>query len=114
MVTTDASHQGWIGGYFFGKTVQSKWFLMEANFHINVLEMRVVLVALQAFQDCLIMGVISIQTNNMSVVCCINKLRNPILLLVLRGHEDMAVGNLFTLLSDRTCSGGQIEVCVSF
>ena len=71
-VFTDASFVGW-GAHLDDKTARGSWFVPESNLHINFLEPKAVLLALQRFQDICSNQVVLIATDNTTVVSYINK-----------------------------------------
>jgi ribonuclease HI len=64
---TDASLQGW-GAYMEGQTVSWMWSSTLQKDHINLLEMRAVLLALSHFKLCLESLSIVLATDNTTVV----------------------------------------------
>lgn len=64
---TDASLLGW-GAYLEGKSVSGVWSLAQQQEHINILEMRAVLLALQFFKTLLVSQTLVLATDNTTVV----------------------------------------------
>ena len=71
-VFTDASTEGW-GAYLDDRTARGSWSVPESKLHVNVLELKAVLLALQRFQDICSNQVVLIATDNTTVVIYINK-----------------------------------------
>ena len=71
-LTTDASRQGW-GGHCRGRVAFGDWPLSEPRPHINVLEFRTVLLALQSFLPILRRQAVLIRTDNVMVAAYINR-----------------------------------------
>jgi hypothetical protein len=71
-VFTDASLRGW-GAHCGEQAVQGLWSPDLVGLHINLLELRAVALALEAFLPCLPKGVIRIRSDNSTVVAYINR-----------------------------------------
>ena len=72
LIFTDASNQGW-GAHFENLTVSGTWTRQETILHINVLELKVVFLALKSFQNQILNKRILIATDNATVVSYLNK-----------------------------------------
>jgi ribonuclease HI len=72
VVYTDASLEGW-GAHCTHLHAQGVWSPQEKSLHINLLELKAVFQALQAFQKFLINKPVQIATDNTTVVAYINK-----------------------------------------
>ncbi|XP_033987890.1 uncharacterized protein LOC117483621 [Trematomus bernacchii] len=70
-VTVDACLSGW-GAVWQGRTVQGLWSAQEGAYHINVLELRAVLLALRHFLPQLTDRHVLVRSDNMSAVSQIN------------------------------------------
>ena len=70
---TDSSSEKW-GGLCQGKYVQGVWSLEEQKLHINVLEMRAVILVVAHFHTQLKDSHLLVRSDNMSVVCYIQKM----------------------------------------
>jgi ribonuclease HI len=68
---TDASTQGW-GAHCEGSTFQGLWSTQESTLHINVLEMRAVLLAIEQLEPAP-GSVLLVATDNSTVVAYVNK-----------------------------------------
>jgi hypothetical protein len=64
---TDSSLQGW-GAFLEGKSVSGVWSLVQQQEHINLLEMRALLLALQHFKTFLVSKAVMLATDNTTVV----------------------------------------------
>jgi hypothetical protein len=64
---TDSSLQRW-GAFLEGKSVSGVWSLVQQQEHINLLEMRAVLLALQHFKTLLVSKAVVLATDNTTVV----------------------------------------------
>jgi hypothetical protein len=64
---TDSSLQGW-GAFLEGKSASGVWSLVQQQEHINLLEMRAVLLALQHFKTLLVSKAVVLATDNTTVV----------------------------------------------
>jgi hypothetical protein len=71
-VFTDASLEGW-GAHCSEHSAQGSWSLEQSNWHINLLEMKAVALALEAFLPFLPKGVIKVRSDNSTVVAYINR-----------------------------------------
>ena len=69
---TDASMTGW-GAYLDGHARSGEWSGLQLSEHINVLEMRAVLLALQSLRKLLQAKVICVATDNSTVVAYLEK-----------------------------------------
>ena len=69
---TDASREGW-GTHLGDHTARGFWSLPESKLHINMLELKAVLLALKEFQDHCLGQVVLIATDNTTAVSYINK-----------------------------------------
>jgi hypothetical protein len=110
---TDSSLQGW-GAFLEGKSVSGMWSLVQQQEHINLLEMRAVILALQHFTTLLVSKTVVLATNNTKVVaylqnqgrtCChtLFLLCKEILLLCLLSHIHLVVRHIpwtFNVLAD--------------
>ena len=72
LLFTDASLEGW-GAHLQEMVASGVWSETEQNLHINLLEMRAVLLALQAFQERLMGHRVALMSDNTTVVSYINK-----------------------------------------
>lgn len=72
VIFTDASLEGW-GAHCASQFAQGSWSPQEQSLHINVLEMKAVLNALQAFSSTLKGNLVQVATDNSTVVAYINK-----------------------------------------
>ncbi len=73
MLTTDASRYGW-GAVCINRTTQQVWNNQDRSYHINVLEMMAIYLAMQTFLDMLKGKHAMIMTDNVSAMCYIRKL----------------------------------------
>jgi ribonuclease HI len=71
-VFTDASLAGW-GAHCGQHTAHGLWSAEQASWHINLLELKAVVLALKAFLLVLPKGVITIRSDNATVVAYINR-----------------------------------------
>ena len=69
---TDASMTGW-GAYLDGHVRSGEWTREQVSEHINVLEMRAVLLALQSLRELLRSQVVCLATDNSTVVAYLEK-----------------------------------------
>ena len=69
---TDASTSGW-GAHLMGKMAQGSWTAQEQREHINILEMRAIANAVEAFQDILAQQTIVIASDNTTVLAYLRK-----------------------------------------
>ena len=69
---TDTSREGW-GAHLRDNTARGLWSLPESKIHINMLELKAVLLALKKFQGQCQGQVVVIATGNTTVVSYINK-----------------------------------------
>ena len=72
LIFTDASNAGW-GAHLDKQSTRGVWSQLETHLHINLLEMKAVLLALQFFQQNCINNQVLIASDNTSVVAYINK-----------------------------------------
>ena len=72
LLFTDASLEGW-GAHILDLKASGKWSLQESSLQINLLEMKAVLMALHAFQDCLVGHSVGLMSDNTTVVAYVNK-----------------------------------------
>lgn len=72
LLFTDASLEGW-GAHLHELTASGRWSPQEAKLHINLLEMKAVLMALHAFQDRLLGHTVGLMSDNTTVVAYVNK-----------------------------------------
>ena len=72
LLFTDASLEGW-GAHVLDLQASGKWSPQESALHINLLEMKAVLMALHAFQDRLIGQSVGLMSDNTTVVAYVNK-----------------------------------------
>ena len=72
LLFTDASLEGW-GAHLQELTASGKWSPAEKGLHINLLEMKAVLMALHAFQDRLMNHSVGLMSDNTTVVAYVNK-----------------------------------------
>ena len=110
---TDSSLQGW-GAFLGGKSVSGVWSLVQQQEHINLLEMRAVLLALQHFKTLLVSKAVVLATDNTTVVAYLQNqggtrclalflLCKEILLLCLLSHIHLVVRHIpgtFNVLAD--------------
>ena len=110
---TDSSLQGW-GAFLEGKSVSGVWSHVQQQEHINLLEMRAVLLALQHFKTLLVLKSVVLATDNTTVVAYLQNqggtrchalflLCKEILLLCLLSHIHLVVGHIpgtFNVLAD--------------
>ena len=71
-IFTDASREGW-GAHLNEHIARGSWSLPESKLHINYLELKAVLLALQEFQALCMNKVVLVATDNTTVVAYINK-----------------------------------------
>ena len=71
-IFTDASKEGW-GAHLNEHMARGSWSLRESKLHINYLELKAVLLALQEFQALCMNKVVLVATDNTTVVAYINK-----------------------------------------
>ena len=71
-IFTDASKEGW-GAHLNEHMARGSWSLPESKLHINYLELKAVLLALQEFQALCMNKVVLVATDNTTVVAYINK-----------------------------------------
>ena len=71
-IFTDASNEGW-GAHLGDYTARGGWSVPESKLHINFLELKVVLLALKAFEPFCRGRVVLVATDNTTVVAYINK-----------------------------------------
>ena len=69
---TDASKEGW-GAHLHDSLLSGVWTEEEQDLHINVLEMKAVVLALSSFQDRLVGQRVALMTDNSTVVAYVNK-----------------------------------------
>ena len=110
---TDSSLQGW-GAFLEGKSASGVWSLVQQQEHINLLEMRAVLLALQHFKTLLVSKAVVLATDNTTVVAYLQNqggtrchalflLCKEILLLCLLSHIHLVVRHIpgtFNVLAD--------------
>ena len=72
LMFTDASEKGW-GAHLNNCTVSGFWQPSEKDFHINILEMKAVFLALKHFQGQLRQKIVLVSSDNSTVVSYINK-----------------------------------------
>ena len=72
LLFTDASLEGW-GAHLQELTASGRWSQAERDLHINLLEMKAVLMALHAFQDRLMNHSVGLMSDNTTVVAYVNK-----------------------------------------
>ena len=70
-LTTDASRTGW-GAVLPPRRVSGLWSREDSRLHINSLELRAVLLALQSFEDVVLGQSVLVQSDNVTVVSYIN------------------------------------------
>ena len=68
---TDASLTGW-GGYLNGQTVSGSWTRRESPLHINILEMKAVLLSLKKLMTTIQNSVLCLASDNSTVVAYLN------------------------------------------
>jgi hypothetical protein len=73
VITTDASLEGW-GAHSGGVSTGGRWKDSERTDHINVLELRAILLALQAFANHVGTGFIQLFSDNTTAIAYVNKL----------------------------------------
>ena len=71
-IFTDASKEGW-GAHIEGHMTKGVWSIPETKLHINLLELKAVLLALRQFQAWVTGKIVLIATDNTTVVAYINK-----------------------------------------
>ena len=71
-IFTDASREGW-GAHLNEHIARGSWPLPESKLHVNYLELKAVLLALQEFQALCMNKVVLVATDNTTVVAYINK-----------------------------------------
>ena len=71
-VFTDASKEGW-GAHIEGQTCRGTWSVQESKLHINILELKAVLLALKEFRTLVSGRVVMVATDNTTVLAYINK-----------------------------------------
>ena len=71
-IFTDASKEGW-GAHLNKHTARRTWSLPESKLHINYLELKAVLLALNEFQDLCSDKIVLVATDNTTVVSYMNK-----------------------------------------
>ena len=84
-LTTDAYTKGW-GAFLGSVSTQGTWSLVETQLHINVLELKAIMLGLRAFQDKVIGKVVLCQCDNTTACAYINKMggtRSRVLTLLL-------------------------------
>jgi hypothetical protein len=110
---TYSSLQGW-GTFLEGKSVSGVWSLVQQQEHINLLEMRALLLALQHFKTLLVSKAVVLATDNATVVAYLQNqggtrchalflLCKEILLLCLLSHIHLVVRHIpgtFNVLAD--------------
>ena len=69
---TDASNEGW-GAHLGDSTARGIWSSIESRLHINFLELKAVLLALQKFEHLCRDQIVLVATDNTTVVSYINK-----------------------------------------
>ena len=72
LLLSDASKDGW-GAHFQDFLTLGTWSLEERYFHINLLEVCAILLALHAFQDRLINHIVALMSKSTSEVAYVNK-----------------------------------------
>ena len=71
-IFTDTSKEGW-GAHIEGHMAKGVWSIPETKLHINLLELKAVLLALRQFQAWVTGKIVLIATDNTTVVAYINK-----------------------------------------
>jgi hypothetical protein len=71
-VYTDASNQGW-GGHCLHQTAQGLWSEQEKKLHINILEMKAVILCLKRFQNLVANKTCLVASDNSTVVAYLQK-----------------------------------------
>ena len=71
-IFTDASKEGW-GAHVAGQMAKGTWSRPESNLHINVLELKAVLLALRQFKSLVSNKIVLVATDNTTVVAYVNK-----------------------------------------
>jgi len=71
-VTTDASTVGW-GAVCLTHRLSGRWSVQESRDHINLLELKAVVLALQGFEHLVVGRSVLIQSDNRTVVAYINR-----------------------------------------
>ena len=89
-ISTDASTTGW-GCECLGTASGGQWLPHERVFHINYLELKAVLFALQCFQEQLEHKHVRVLIDNTTAVCCINRMGTS--------HSDACNDITFTIWS---------------
>ena len=72
LIFTDASQKGW-GAHLGNLSLSGLWKPQETNLHINLLELKAVVLALKGFQDHIVEEKVLICSDNSTVVSYINK-----------------------------------------
>ena len=72
LLFSDASRMGW-GAHLLGHRVSGLWTELEEQDHINLLELRAVYLALQAFQHRVAHQSVAVMCDNATVVAYVNK-----------------------------------------
>ena len=80
---SDASRSGW-GAHLLDQSVSGLWSDQETSLHINVLEMKALFLALQAFQDTVANQRVTAMCDNSTVVAYVSKAGEDSLRLPLR------------------------------
>ena len=89
-ISTDASSTGW-GCECQGTASGGQWLPHERAFHINYLELKAVLLALQCFQRDLENKHVRVLIDNTTAVCCVNRMGTS--------HSDACNDITFTIWS---------------
>ena len=71
-VTTDASALGW-GAVCLTRRLSGRWSVQESRDHINFLELKAVILALQGYEHLVVGRSVLIQSANNTVVVYINR-----------------------------------------
>ena len=71
-IFTDASKEGW-GAHLEDHMCKGTWSLPETKLHINVLELKAVLLSLKEFRSLVVGKIVLIATDNTTVVAYVNK-----------------------------------------
>ena len=69
---SDASQSGW-GAHLLDQSASGLWSKQETSLHINILEMKALFLALQAFQDTITSQRVTAMCDNSTVVAYVNK-----------------------------------------
>ena len=114
VISTDASLQGW-GAAWGCQTVKGIWDYLDRNLHINLLEMKAVLLALSHFQEQIRGSSVLIQSDNTTVVAYINRdggMRSPSLNAMVRNLVDWSTCYLVTVRAVHVAGADNVQADV--